>query len=163
MTGTSACFFFTTFGASCFGASTFEDSAFETETFFGSTTLFSEKFDVLNDPDEVIIDFKESRVADMSGIEALNKITERYAKVGKKVHLRHLSKDCVRLLKNAEDIIVVCGGVIPKKDYKFLYDSGVAAIFGPGAAIPEVTESIINKTTNHLKRMHNYRLSRIKG
>ena len=64
---------------------------------------------------------------------------------------------------NAEDIIVVCGGVIPKKDYKFLYDSGVAAIFGPGAAIPEVTESIINKTTNHLKRMHNYRLSRIKG
>ncbi len=64
---------------------------------------------------------------------------------------------------NAEDIIVVCGGVIPKKDYKFLYDYGVAAIFGPGAAIPEVTESIINKTTNHLKRMHNYRLSRIKG
>ena len=64
---------------------------------------------------------------------------------------------------NAEDIIVVCGGVIPKKDYKFLYDSGVAAIFGPGTAIPEATEMIINKTTNHLKRMHNYRMSRIKG
>ncbi len=64
---------------------------------------------------------------------------------------------------NAEDIIVVCGGVIPKKDYKFLYDSGVAAIFGPGTAIPEATEMIINKTTNHLKRMHNYRMSRIRG
>jgi len=64
---------------------------------------------------------------------------------------------------NAEDIIVVCGGVIPKKDYKFLYDSGVAAIFGPGTAIPEATEMIINKTTNHLKRMHNYRMARIKG
>ena len=43
----------------------------------------------------------------MSGIEALNKITERYAKVGKKVHLRHLSKDCIRLLENAEEIIDV--------------------------------------------------------
>ena len=64
---------------------------------------------------------------------------------------------------NAEDIIVVCGGVIPKKDYKFLYDSGVAAIFGPGTSIPEATEMIINKTTNHLKRMHNYRMARIKG
>ena len=65
--------------------------------------------------------------------------------------------------RNAEDIIVVCGGVIPKKDYNFLYDSGVAAIFGPGTAIPEATETIINKATNHLKRMHNYRISRIKG
>ena len=64
---------------------------------------------------------------------------------------------------NAEDIIVVCGGVIPKKDYNFLYDSGVAAIFGPGTAIPEATETIINKTTSHLKRMHNYRMARIKG
>ena len=64
---------------------------------------------------------------------------------------------------NAEDIIVVCGGVIPKKDYKFLYDSGVAAIFGPGTAIPEATETIINKATNHMKRMHNYRMSRIRG
>ncbi len=64
---------------------------------------------------------------------------------------------------NAEDIIVVCGGVIPKKDYKFLYESGVAAIFGPGTSITEITETIINKTTNHLKRMHNYRMSRIKG
>ena len=54
--------------------------------FFGSVTVFNEKFDVLNDPDEIIIDFKESRVVDMSAIEALNKITERYLKVGKKVH-----------------------------------------------------------------------------
>lgn len=49
--------------------------------FFGSVTVFNEKFDVLNDPDEVIIDFEESRVVDMSAIEALNKITERYQKV----------------------------------------------------------------------------------
>ena len=61
--------------------------------FFGSTTLFAEKFDVLNDPEEVIIDFKESRLVDMSAIEAVNKITERYRKVGKKVHLKHLSRE----------------------------------------------------------------------
>jgi SulP family sulfate permease len=75
--------------------------------FFGSVAVFNEKFDVLNDPDEVIIDFEESRVVDMSAIEALNKITERYRKVGKKVHLHHLSPDCRKLLKNAEEIIDV--------------------------------------------------------
>jgi SulP family sulfate permease len=75
--------------------------------FFGSVAAFSEKFDVANDPKEVIIDFKESKVADMSGIEALNKITERYKKADKKLHLKHLSADCRRLLKNAEDIIDV--------------------------------------------------------
>lgn len=75
--------------------------------FFGSVTAFAEKFDVLNDPQEVIIDFKESRVADMSGIDALNKLTERYQKVGKTLHLRHLSPDCLLLLKNAEQVIDV--------------------------------------------------------
>ncbi len=75
--------------------------------FFGSVTAFNDKFEVKNDPEEVIIDFQESRVADMSGIEALNKITERYASAGKKIHLKHLSPDCRRLLKNAEEIIDV--------------------------------------------------------
>lgn len=75
--------------------------------FFGSIAAFNEKFEVLDDPDEIIIDFAESRVVDMSAIEALNKITERYLKVGKKVHLKHLSPDCRQLLKNAEEIIDV--------------------------------------------------------
>ncbi|WP_423130131.1 SulP family inorganic anion transporter [Gaoshiqia sp. Z1-71] len=75
--------------------------------FFGSVTAFNEKFDVLNDPDEVVIDFAESRVMDMSGIEALNKLTERYLKVGKKLHLKHLSADCRQLLYNADAIIDV--------------------------------------------------------
>ncbi|GMN06727.1 SulP family inorganic anion transporter [Croceitalea sp. MTPC5] len=88
--------------------------------FFGSTTLFGEKFDVQNDPDEIIISFKESRVADMSGIEALNKITERYKKAGKKVHLRYLSKDCIKLLRNAEDIIEV--NVLEDPTYKVVTD-----------------------------------------
>ena len=75
--------------------------------FFGSVAAFNEKFDVLNDPNEVIIDFAESRVVDMSAIESLNRITERYQKVGKKVHLKHLSPDCKKLLKNADEIIDV--------------------------------------------------------
>ncbi len=89
--------------------------------FFGSISLFNEKFDVLNDPNEVIIDFKESRVVDMSAIEALNKITERYQKVGKKVHLRHLSKDCRGLLANADSIIDV--NVMEDPTYKVLTDA----------------------------------------
>jgi SulP family sulfate permease len=88
--------------------------------FFGSVTVFNEKFDVLNDPDEVIIDFAESRVVDMSAIEALNKLTERYLKVGKKIHLRHLSADCRALLKNADEIIDV--NVIEDPTYKLVVD-----------------------------------------
>ncbi len=75
--------------------------------FFGSVTAFTEKFDVSHDPQEVIIDFKDSRVADMSGIEALNKLTDRYKHAGKKLHLKHLSEDCRLLLKNAEAVIDV--------------------------------------------------------
>jgi SulP family sulfate permease len=75
--------------------------------FFGSVTAFQEKFDVLNDPNEVIIDFQESRVVDHSAIEAINKVTGRYRKVGKKIHLQHLSEDCRVLLNNASEIIDV--------------------------------------------------------
>jgi SulP family sulfate permease len=75
--------------------------------FFGSVAAFNEKFDVLNDPEEVIIDFRDSRIADMSGIDALNKLTERYHNAGKKLHLKHLSRDCRLLLKNANDVIDV--------------------------------------------------------
>ncbi len=88
--------------------------------FFGSVTVFNEKFDVKYDPQEIVIDFKESRVVDMSAIEALNKITERYHKVGKKVHLKHLSKDCRALLQNAEEIIDV--NVVEDPKYKLVVD-----------------------------------------
>ena len=88
--------------------------------FFGSITAFNEKFDVVNDPQEVIIDFKESRVVDMSAIEALNKITERYLKMEKKLHLRHLSKDCQILVKNADKIIDI--NVLEDPNYKVVVD-----------------------------------------
>jgi SulP family sulfate permease len=75
--------------------------------FFGSVATFVEKFDIENDPDKVVIDFKDSRVADMSGIEALNKLTEKYRQAGKELHLKHLSPDCQTLLKNAAGVIEV--------------------------------------------------------
>ncbi len=75
--------------------------------FFASVTAFNEKFDVASDPQEVVVDFKQSRISDMSGIDALNKLTERYASAGKKLHLRHLSPDCIKLLENAEGVIDV--------------------------------------------------------
>ena len=58
-------------------------------------------------PDDVIIDFKRSRVCDHSGIEAINLLTERYLQHGTKLHLRHLSKDCLRLLDKAADLVEV--------------------------------------------------------
>jgi SulP family sulfate permease len=75
--------------------------------FFGSIAVFNEKFDISNDPQEIIIDFAESRVADMSAIEALNKLSERYRKVGKTIHLKHLSPDCIKLMNNAGFVIDV--------------------------------------------------------
>jgi len=75
--------------------------------FFASTTAFTEKFDVINDPNEVVIDFAESRIADMSAIEAVNKITECYAQLNKTVRLKHLGEDCRKLLARADKVIVV--------------------------------------------------------
>lgn len=84
--------------------------------FFGSAANFTDKFDPLSDPQEVIIDFRESKIADMSGIDALNKLTERYKTAGKKLHLRHLSADCLQLLENASDVIDV--NIIEDPTYK---------------------------------------------
>lgn len=75
--------------------------------FFGSTMNFIEKFNVEDDPSVIVIDFKESRVNDMSAIEALNNLTKKYRLIGKTVHLKHLSPDCIQLLKNAEAIVEV--------------------------------------------------------
>jgi sulfate permease, SulP family len=88
--------------------------------FFGSISAFNDKFDIENDPKEVIIDFKESRVSDMSAIEALNKLTEKYAVLDKTVHLKHLSQDCIGLLKNAEKLIDV--NIIEDPTYKLAVD-----------------------------------------
>ena len=65
--------------------------------------------------------------------------------------------------KGAEDIMVICGGVIPEKDYEFLYDAGVSAIFGPGTNITKAALTTIDAAHNQMSRMHNYRQSRLKS
>jgi len=69
--------------------------------FFGSVTSFNEQFDLENDPDTVVIDFKKARVMDSSGAEAIDALTQKYKKEGKKLTLRHLSEDCKKTLKIA--------------------------------------------------------------
>lgn len=91
--------------------------------FFGSVAAFSEKFDVQNDPENVIIDFYESRVADMSGIEALNKITHRYKAANKTVQLKHLDARCLKLLAKADNIVslnIIEGG--KQKDSRVTFE-----------------------------------------
>lgn len=69
--------------------------------FFGSCTHFSEKFDPVGDPDEIIIDFAESRVVDMSAIEVLKKVCDQYNDLGKNISLIHLNPDSRRLLQSS--------------------------------------------------------------
>jgi SulP family sulfate permease len=75
--------------------------------FFGSVKNFLELFDPEDDPDDVIIEFQNSRVADHSAIEAIDTLAERYIRAGKTLHLRHLSEECGKLLKKAGDLVEV--------------------------------------------------------
>ncbi len=74
---------------------------FDGPLFFGSTTSFFELFDIKHDPENIILDFKDARVMDISGVEAIDTITKRYATQGKKLSIRHLSEDCKKILKDA--------------------------------------------------------------
>jgi len=69
--------------------------------FFGSATSFSDNFDINTDPEKVVIDFRNARVMDSSGVEAIDTLTAKYEEAGKSLQLRHLSKDCKAILKKA--------------------------------------------------------------
>jgi len=73
--------------------------------FFGSIEKFKTLFAIKKDTKEVIIDFADSHVMDHSAIEAINSLTEKYQKAGKKLHLTHLSADCRTRIKNAQEIV----------------------------------------------------------
>ncbi|MCW8911197.1 MAG: SulP family inorganic anion transporter, partial [Gammaproteobacteria bacterium] len=75
--------------------------------FFGSVNHFRDLFDPEKDPQEVIIEFQNSRVADHSAIEAIDNLAEKYIKAGKTLHLRHLSPECTELLTKAGDLVEV--------------------------------------------------------
>ncbi len=75
--------------------------------FFGSVKNFLDLFHPENDPDDVILEFQNSRVVDHSAIEAIDTLAERYIRAGKRLHLRHLSPECRELLKKAGDLVEV--------------------------------------------------------
>jgi len=88
--------------------------------FFGSTSNFIEQFNIQEDKNDVIIDFKRSRVCDHSGIEIIDTLAERYLNANKTLHLRHLSLECKTLLKKAGDMIEV--NVIEDPSYHIASD-----------------------------------------
>ena len=73
--------------------------------FFGSTTSFADLFDPKGDPNRVTIDFAAARVADHSGLAAIDALAAKYHAEGKDLRLRHLSPDCQRLLSGAGQLI----------------------------------------------------------
>ena len=74
--------------------------------FFGSSEGFAELFDVENDPSRVVVDFADSRVVDQSALQAIEAIASKYEAAGKRLELRHLSRDCHRLLTKAGHLVV---------------------------------------------------------
>lgn len=75
--------------------------------FFASVASFKELFDPKEDPQDVVIDFYYSRVYDQSGLEAINSLAEKYRRIGKTLHLTHLSPECRELLDKAGDFVEV--------------------------------------------------------
>ena len=75
--------------------------------FFGCIREFKEFFNPANDPDDVVIEFRNSRVVDHSAIEAIEAVAEKYRQAGKTLHLRHLAPECRVLLHKAGDMVEV--------------------------------------------------------
>ncbi len=74
--------------------------------FFGSTDGFIELFEVETDPDKVIVDFMRSRIVDQSALQAIEDLALKYEMAGKQLQLRHLSRDCHRLLTRAGQLMI---------------------------------------------------------
>ncbi len=92
---------------------------FDGPLFFGSVTSFNEQFDINNDPDMVVLDFKDARVMDISGVEAIDAITKKYLELNKTIKIRHLSNECKSIMKNAGQF---CTFEEDDPNYKVAYD-----------------------------------------
>jgi len=75
---------------------------FDGPLFFGCVTAFNEEFDLAHDPENIVLDFKDARVMDISGVEAIDAITKRYLDAGKTIRIRHLSDECKDIMNNAK-------------------------------------------------------------
>ena len=96
--------------------------------FFGSTAGFRELFQIKEDPDLIVIDFTESRVVDQSALQAIEDIAQKYHEAGKQVKLRHLTKDCQRLLRKSGQLVI---NSEDDPDYKIAADYSVRlGVFG---------------------------------
>ena len=96
--------------------------------FFASINTFQAIFSPKQDPENVYIDFQDSRVMDHSAIQAIDKLAERYQKAGKTLHLMHLSSECRLLLKTAKDLVEV--NVLEDPQYHVAIDKAKARIEG---------------------------------
>ncbi|MEP3919486.1 SulP family inorganic anion transporter [Ascidiaceihabitans sp.] len=74
--------------------------------FFGSSDGFVEMFDIAGDPKEIIVDFADSRVVDQSALQAIEAVAGKYEAAGKRIQLRHLSRDCHQLLTKAGHLMI---------------------------------------------------------
>ena len=74
--------------------------------FFGSSAGFGELFTPTDDPETVIVDFADSRVVDQSALQAIETVAAKYEAAGKRIQLRHLSRDCHKLLTKAGHLMV---------------------------------------------------------
>ena len=74
--------------------------------FFGSIEGFNELFDPKNDPGNVIVDFAGSRVVDQSALQAIEGLADKYTQSGKTIALRHLTRDCHKLLNRAGQLMI---------------------------------------------------------
>ncbi|MCF6147795.1 MAG: SulP family inorganic anion transporter [Candidatus Kuenenia sp.] len=97
--------------------------------FFGSVRKFLEYFEPHKDQENVVIDFKHSRVCDQSGLEALKSLSERYFSHGKRLHLKHLSTECQRFLKSMENFVVI--NIIEKPQLHVMPGSGRKPMLAP--------------------------------
>lgn len=106
--------------------------------FFGSVRKFLEYFDPHKDPEDVVIDFKHSRVCDHSGLEAIKSLSERYFNLGKRLHLKQLSTECQRLLKNMEDFVII--NIIDEPQYLMLSSTGERPKLTPHHSTKQLAE-----------------------
>ena len=90
--------------------------------FFGSITSFTELFHYEDDPECVIIDFANSRVVDQSALQAIEDVAAKYDAMGKRVMLRHLSRDCHDLLTKSGQLMISSDD---DPDYQIAADYGV--------------------------------------
>jgi SulP family sulfate permease len=92
---------------------------FDGPLFFGSVAAFNEQFDLAHDPDNIILDFKDARVMDISGVEAIDAITKKYLESNKTIKIRHLSNECKSIMTNAKQF---CTFEEDDPNYKIAYN-----------------------------------------